>query len=478
MRKSESGKSVNLIELIRTIEHELAGWEYYQAINGKSAIATLFFLFLKYYSDTCLDKGSEGIIDVMKARIENNDVISGSYVFDYIFRIIAQWGDSGDVLQQYVKRIEFEKLPSNFIGVLEKIAVLDFRNKDMCDELTFAISALYMSLYGEAGLNEKISIGEIYTLIVAGDLLECQEGMSVYDFSCRTGGLLAFGASDNCTIYAQEIDFDKSIIAYMILKILEVQDVYMEVSDVLESPITLKYEDFYFDRIISAPPVRNKYTLSTLLKNKYDKEFQYDNPLEESEFWVYARYMVKKMKKNGKAVLVAPISVLSKEGNTKTDRKKFILDGYIQKIIQLPTDMASDTNKTKICLIIMSKPESKAEHSTVYMADFSGEKGRQVIYAENDTIHIDYNKISNIVNNREIIRNVTIEAGFDLIFENNLNLTPAIYLRNITEMLEQEIAVTNIIEKQRDLVELYHESEEKLNRALLNYYEYKSKKIH
>lgn len=43
--KNRLKKLTDIRELFQMVEHELADWKYYQAINGKSVIATLFFFF-------------------------------------------------------------------------------------------------------------------------------------------------------------------------------------------------------------------------------------------------------------------------------------------------------------------------------------------------------------------------------------------------------------------------------------------------
>lgn len=470
MGKNESGKFSEIIKIIRNVEHELADWKYYQAINGKSAIAALFFFFLKFTGDMDGNSGkaSGNILDAMKVGLMQEAFISQEFVLAYVQKLISRWGDGGDVLLQYTRRINFEAIPTDFIEVLDEILYFDFCNEIICENFIYAVSALYSSLYDEMGLKSKIHSGELYTIIVAGDLLDCQGGMSIYDFSCGTGGLLAFGGTGDSTVFAQERDFEKSVAAYILLKMLKTEKVYMKVGDIMDGPITLEKGNLLFDRIISAPPVRKKYAANNGLKKMWEDEFEYIYPLQESEFWVYARHMVKKLKNKGRGILIAPISVLSKEGLTKRDRECFLMDGYIEGIVQLPANMSPDINK--ICLIIFTKRGMMAEGPKVYMADFSSKRGEENIYTDVNELHIDYEKICRIVKNREVITRVSNYIDADIILNNNLNFTPAIYLRDVTELMEHGYKVEEMLAEHEKLIKEYYESETKLNKAIRDYH--------
>lgn len=458
MKSIHSSRIKEFVNLIREVEHELADWKYYKAVNGKSALAALFFIFLKYVSDiskNSLNGGADVILE-MKNYLARQHSIPENYVYHYLLKRINQWKDDGDILLQYVQRIHFEEIPYDFIDVLNKIGDLELSNGDICNDLMKAVSALYTSLYSEVRLNNKLPSGELFTFIVSGNMLDCQNGMSIYDFACGTGGMLTFGGADECVVYGQDKDFEKAAVAYMLLKLRKIKEVHMKVGDVMEEPAAMGGCELKFDRIISVPPAG---------KRNY--------PLQQSEFWIYAHHIIKKLKNGGKAILAAPIAILSKEGLTK-DRKWILADGYLRGIVQLPAIMSPDIGK--ICLIMLAKEGGNKENSEIYMADFSGIKGKQSISTDENELHLNYERMYQMVNNREILEGVSNYISVEEILNYNLNLTPALYFRDIIEIINRDYKISDVLKMQKKLMEQYHKSEEKLNQAVLNYCNFLEKK--
>lgn len=470
MRNYDSKRCAKLADIMKKAEHELADWKYYPAINGNSALAALFFFFLKYTNDRFNDsEKSEDLFKSMEKYLKSGQSIPENCVYDYLDGIVKGWNDSGGILMQYIPNIKIQKLPRDFLSVLYMMKCVNFCDKKICDDFIYAVSGLYASLYRETGLKDRLDFGEIGMLKTAGDLLECREGMTVYDFSCQTGVLLAYALVDCCTVYAQEMDFQKAVIAYLLLKMQNTKDVHMRTGDVLEESVTVQKEELtkegiLFDRIISLPPVRQKYEIGSCMNYLRKEEFLYDDSLQESGFWIYARHAVKKLKNGGKALLIAPVSVLSNEG-WKRDRKRLLSDGFLKAVIQMPVSTSYYITKAVCCFIILEKEEKKSEDIAVYMADFSGEKAKK----------INYEQISQIVKSRKIIESVSKYVRADRILEQNMNITPSVHFRKFFNM-KVKYETADILEKQKELFSEYRKSEEELELALSDYYQFRQQK--
>lgn len=472
MSGNNTGSTRDFMNLFYEVEHEMASWKYYKAINGKSVVATLFFFFLKYVDDWYFrgDKDDElSIYCVLRKQLLEEGAVKDNIVYDFLSKTIGKWGDGGEIVLQYVKWINFHELPKEFSCIIEWFGKYDFRDIETRENLVYAISVHYASLYSELTFRHQSVNNDIYAMVTAAEILNCKDGMSIYDFSCGTGGSLALCATENCKIYAQERNFEKAVIAYMYLKMSMAPSVYIEVGNVLETPMTRNYPDLKFDRIICVPPLKRAYKNEKIDRHDYLQEFEYSFLLSKSEFWGYARHLIKKLKDGGRGILVAPISVLSKEGPTKNDRKLMAKDGVIHSVIQLPTVISSTS--AKLCMIIFEKQSNLGEINGIFFADFANRKSENIILSKDNSVNVDYKRIAEIVNKMENIDGISRIVSLKEVFDNELNFTPAIYFRNMTEMMERRENTVTILEQQKDLLNAYHESERKLDAAILNYYQ-------
>lgn len=101
--------------------------------------------------------------------------IPDKYVYEYLEKLVEQWSDSGEILLQYVQRINFAAIPVDFIEILNWLEDVDFSGEDDWDNFIFVASELYTSLYGEIEVKNKRNIGECYIIRVAGEALDCKK---------------------------------------------------------------------------------------------------------------------------------------------------------------------------------------------------------------------------------------------------------------------------------------------------------------
>lgn len=457
------------------IERTLAGWEYYEALNGQSEAATLFLFFLKWMSDCEAAKEQFDSDESFFYQFRGAEKQGYSELIQiFLDRLHRGRQDSCELPNQFLKRLRLEQLPDSFSDVLRTLEKYDFSNRSIHNSLVRCILLLYGRIYSEKSFDCSDTITCMYGMNVAAGLLNCGENMSIYDFSCGTGGLAtlaALSAGAGSVVYGQERNFEKAVVAYLMLRIAgEDSEVYLEVGDVLQRPMTLNYPGTFFDRIIAAPPVESGMIYaSKMTQNKYDAEYFYHYPELYSGFWIYASHMLKKMKTNGIGVLIAPISILSREGKLLRDRERLLCEGYIDSVIQMPSDFFDIAGK--MCIIVLKKNREQ-ERERVYLADFTSRAAENITKnPKNQEIDFRSNRIIQIVRKKVEIANVSVSLPIHVIIDQEMNLTPSIYVRNINEMVVRRGNTMDILDEHNTLLSRYHESEIEMERAIQDYYE-------
>lgn len=465
--------SHEVIKVVRQIEKELSLWKYYDAFKGKSIVNAIYIIYLKYLIDNDNTETENNLFSYIHETLRDNKEIDNSVLTNYIQKRVIVESENMNIFWQYTQRIDFSKLPRDFEEVLYLIDMLDFSISENRKNLTYALLMIASSLYGMHTFKGGVYENDINLITGAVEMLEPDDNLEYYDFSCGAGALLAISATTGSKIYAEEPDFEKAVVAYVILKITGVNDLDIVVGDVLQTPMTLRFPEKLFDRIISAPQLVDKEVSSQKI-NSSDcaQEFLYGDSLADSGMWIYARHIIKKLKQDGKGILIAPISILSREGATKEDRVRIAERGSIEAIIQLPSGIT--TVAVRLCIIVLRKGTDISNvNQKIQIVDLSGQKGSSYIRCEDKntlTGYIDYKKLTSIVLNKQEIDGISKIISLSDVDDENMNLTPAVYLRDINELMMQRENTVDILEKQKEFINMYHSSEKELDNAILNYY--------
>jgi type I restriction-modification system DNA methylase subunit len=279
-----------------------------------------------------------------------------------------------------------------------------------------------------------------------------------------------------CKIYGEEEDIEKAVICSILLRMAGVENPIIEVGDVLQKPMTVRYKEKLFDRIISAPPIKDKnISAQKLIKMDYMDVFLFRDSFSESGAWIYARHIIQKLNTNGKGILIAPISILSREGVTKDDRTRLAKRESIEAIIQLPAGITSSA--IRLCIIILRKGHDDYKEDTkIFLVDLSNRKGNDCFKGSNNQ-SIDYEKLTYMVSRKEEIDGISKMVTLHEMYNTEMNFTPAIYMRTITEMVSQGENTEHLREIHKQLLNQYYQSEMELNIAISNYYKIQEDKL-
>lgn len=195
--------------------------------------------------------------------------------------------------------------------------------------------------------------------------------------------------------------------------------------------------------------------------------------LLESGAWIYARHIIEKLKADGKGILIAPISILSREGITRDDRTRLAERGSIEVIIQLPFGITASS--IRLCIIILRKGQDAYRNDlNILLVDLSSSKEKDYFELDNCNSNfkgINYKELAIFISRKKEMDGISRIVSLKEMNSTEMNFTPAIYLRTISEMIQQRERITDMIEIQKELMEQYHKTENELNIALWNYYE-------
>ncbi len=474
MTERDSIDFTKLISIIKDMENKLSNWTYYNAIRGRSQVAVVYLLFLKYLSDRQSVAKEDNIITLLIKSFNQNKEFSNDLAYAFILEKLSDENEERNVVLQFAQEIKFEKMPMEFLDILNKILRFDFKNECKKKEVVYSLIMIFSSLYDGQTFKDEINHNNMSLILNAAELLSVESDMEIYDFSCGVGNLLAMSAKNGCKIYGQEEDIDKAIIAFILLSMAGVKNPIIEVGDVLQNPMTSHLNGKLFDRIISAPPINDKnISAQKLIRMDYSDEFLFGDSLSESGAWIYARHIIEKLKADGKGILIAPISILSREGITRDDRTRLAERGSIEAIIQLPFGIIASA--IRLCIIILRKGQDVYRNGfNILLVDLSSRKGKDYFELNNckqNFKDINYKKLATFISRKEEIDGISRIVSLTEMNSTEMNFTPAIYLRTISEMIKQRERIVDMLEIQKEFMEQYHETEKELNEALWNYYE-------
>ncbi|MBS0372869.1 MAG: N-6 DNA methylase [Proteobacteria bacterium] len=230
--------------------------------------------------------------------------------------------------------------------------------------------------------------GEFYTpapvvrLLV--QLLEPIEGMSVYDPTCGSGGMLiqsgqyveeAGGNAQRMALYGQELSGTTWAICKMnmILHGYRAADIRNE--DVLGKPQhTTDGSLMQFKRVLANPPFSQNYSKTEM---QFPERFHTFMPESGKKAdMMFVQHIVATLEKDGKAAVVMPHGVLFRGGPEKEARKKIIEAGNLEAIIGLPPGLFYGTG-IPACVLVLSKIGSKERKEVLFInADREFKEGK------------------------------------------------------------------------------------------------------
>jgi type I restriction enzyme M protein len=307
-----------------------------------------------------------------------------------------------DTLQDVLKHINFNRkigqrtldddTLANFVQNFEKIPLRD-ENFEFPDLLGAAYEYLIKFFADSAGKKA----GEFYTpaavVRTMVEIVEPQAGMSIYDPTCGSGGMLiqsrdyiieSGGDPRDLSLYGQDsIGTTWSICKMnMLLHGISAADIRQE--DTLRRP---QHKDDRgelkrYDRVLANPPFSQNYIRKDI---EYPGRFTVWMPEHGKKAdLMFVQHMAAVLKADGRMATVMPHGVLFRGGEEREARRYFIDQGWLEAVIGLPAGLFYGTG-IPACILVMNKKGAAARKHVVFInadRDYGENKAQNYLRAE------------------------------------------------------------------------------------------------
>jgi len=354
-----------------------------------------------------------------------------------------------------------DRLPDDLLkDLIEHFSALPLGNSSVRNDVIGDAYEYLIKQFADA-TNKKA--GEFYTprsvVRLMVDILDPQEGETIYDPACGTGGMLLAAVEhvreaggDPRTffgkLFGQEKNLTTSSVARMNLLLHGVEDFQIERGDTLREP---RFTDpstgglATFDVVIANPPFSLKaWGRETWQPDAWGRLVAGLPPESNGDFaWV--QHMVTSMARGGRVAVVLPIGATIRRGAERDIRRHLVQNDLVESVIGLAPDLFYGTVVEAVVLVLRDgKPPGR--QGNVLFVDGSKlfRKGRSIVTLEPEHSR----EILELIGAR---RPVAARAGVVALAEiadNDWRLAPKVYIepqltagaRSLPEVTERFLA--------------------------------------
>jgi type I restriction enzyme M protein len=336
-----------------------------------------------------------------------------------------------------------DKLPDSLLNnLVEHFSAYNLSNSNVQPDI---LGQSYEYLIKQfADLTNK-KAGEFYTprsvVHLMGLIIDAQEGESIYDPACGTGGMLLEcvdhlreRGKDYRTLkmYGQEKNLTTSSIARMNMFLHGIEDFRIVRGDTLRNPAFFCGDQLAaFDCVIANPPFSLKaWGAEQWANDPFGRNLAGTPPTGNADMaWV--QHMVKSMKLgSGRLALVLPHGALFRKGAEGAIRQKLLKMDLLEAVIGLGPNIFYGTGLAA-CILVFRRQKAEEKHNKVLFIDASNQVriGRAQNFLERKHVeriyqwYIDY---------RDVERAVRV-ASIETIAANDYNLNISLYIEKKTE---------------------------------------------
>ena len=299
-----------------------------------------------------------------------------------------------DALQDVLKHINFNRkigqrtldddTLSNFIQNFEKIPLRD-ENFEFPDLLGAAYEYLIKFFADSAGkkAGEFYTPAEVVRTLV--EVVDPHPGMSVYDPTCGSGGMLiqtrdyireCGGDPKDISFFGQESMGTTWSICKMNMLLHGIPDADIRQEDTIRRPQHKddKNELKRYDRVLANPPFSQNYIKKDI---EYPGRFAVWMPEKGKKAdLMFVQHMLAVLKGDGKMATIMPHGVLFRGGEEKEARKHFIEHGWLEAVIGLPAGLFYGTGIPACVLVMNKKDAANRDHVFFINADREYREGK------------------------------------------------------------------------------------------------------
>lgn len=381
--------------------------------------------------------------------------------------------DANTKLRGIFQSVDFNNKERFSDAILERLLQhfekYDMRNRKVeADVLGNAYEYLIKQFADDGGKKggEFYTPKEIVRLMV--ECLELDEGMSVYDPTCGSGGMLleAYRSVErhsknprSLSLYGQERNLNTWAICQMNLFLHNIDDADVRKGDTLREPKHLVSEGSKairsFDRVIANPPFSLKEWGHTSWKNgdAYGRDIYGCPPASYGDL-AFVQHMLASLNENGKLAVVVPHGVLFR-GDAEGRIRKAILEGdLVEGVIGLaPKLFYGAPIPAAIIFLRKKKPKNMRGKVMIVNGAEQYEKGTAQNYLLDEhikTLSETYLAFEDVERLAKVVSVSDIAAN-----DFNLNITRYVNLGEAAEQIDVAMEVERLMElvAERDAAE-------------------------
>lgn len=291
--------------------------------------------------------------------------------------------------------------------------------------------------------------GEFYTpnrvvrLLV--NIIEPQEGMTVYDPTVGSGGMLIQSKQyveeqgqngRNLALYGQDNNGTVWSICKMNMILHNITDAHVENEDTLETPMFVEGNYIkQFDRVIANPPFSQNYSRAAM---KFPQRFHHGFTPESGKKadLMFVQHMIASVKPGGKMATIMPHGVLFRGGAEKAIRESILKEGIVEAIIGLPPNLFYGTS-IPACVLVINKNRPEEQKGSVLFINADAEYGEG--RAQNYLRPEDLEKIIQVYRHHREIPRYSRLVTLDELTANDYNLNIRRYVDNSPEQVIEDV---------------------------------------
>lgn len=286
--------------------------------------------------------------------------------------------------------------------------------------------------------------GEFYTprsvVHLLGLILDPQEGETIYDPACGTGGMLLEcvdhlrqNKEDYRTLklYGQEKNLTSSSIARMNMFLHGIEDFQIVRGDTLRNPAFFEADGLKtFDCVIANPPFSlSEWGAENWANDPYGRNIAGTPPPGNGDMaWV--QHMIRSMNSTGRMTVVLPHGALFRKGAEGRIREALIRQDMLEAVIGLGPNIFYGT-QLAACVMVFKQNKEADKKGKVLFIDAAEQVrvGRAQNYLEPghvDQIFAWYQAFADVENYAKV-------ASLDELMDNDCNLNIPLYVEKIIE---------------------------------------------
>jgi type I restriction enzyme M protein len=344
--------------------------------------------------------------------------------------------------------------------LLQHFERYDLRNSNVeADMLGNAYEYLIKQFADDGGQRggEFYTPKEVVRLMV--ECLNISDGMSVYDPTCGSGGMLleAYRAVErsgknprSLSLYGQERNLNTWAICQMNLFLHDIDDADVRRGDTLREPKHLVSEGSRalrsFDRVIANPPFSLKEWGHTSWAggDVYGRDVYGCPPASYGDL-AFVQHMLASLKDNGKLAVVVPHGVLFRAGSEGAIRKAFIEHDLVEGVIGVAPNLFYGAGiPAAILFLRKQKPEHMQGKVMIVNGAEQYEKGTAQNYLRDEhikTLSETYLAFGDVERLAKVVPVADIAAN-----DFNLNITRYVNLGAAAEQIDVAVEVERLME--------------------------------